>query len=126
MSCDGKRVSQSPHQYARQYIVLPLNRLITRSTITTTANSTALRHNYKHLNVRTLLTPTIHVHIFVLTIQQNKSARGWAMQFYKYAAAMLLESQGGEGGDQIPPVCCIFFISFFFFSFILSFIIFFF
>ena len=101
----------------RQYICLPLNRLITRGAITTAANSTPVRHNYKYLNVRTLLTPTIRVHIFVLTTQQNKSARGWAMQFYKYAAAMLLESHGGEGGNEIPPVCCLFFYSFVLFSF---------
>ena len=50
------------------------------------------------------MTLDFYVNESVLTTQQNKSARGWAMQFYKYAAAMLLESKGGEGGDEIPAV----------------------
>ena len=34
------------------------------------------------------------------------------MQFYKYAAALLLESHGGEGGDEIPQVWSFFFFLF--------------
>lgn len=58
---------------------------------------------YSTLQHITLIHPNPHYN----ALQQNKGAREWAMQFYKYPAALLLESRGGEGGEAIPDVSVI-------------------